>query len=90
MSYLNYVAMYHRNSNTTIHALSSWEQIQCEFADENDRLVVIRNPFGGETQVMRRDIESIHLVTEDEVEESARRKAALEKAEDDAKEWGNR
>jgi hypothetical protein len=90
MSHLNYAVLYHRNSNTSIHAFSSWEQIQREFDDETDRKVVIRNPFGGETHIMRRDIESVHLVTEDEVEESALRKAELEKVEDNAKDWENR
>jgi hypothetical protein len=88
MSILDYTVIYHRNGQTSIHGLSSWEQILAEFEDETDRIVKIPNPFGGIAVMKRQDMESIYLVTEEEADWSSQRHAAFGKLDrDNQKEW---
>lgn len=88
MSALNYVVIYHRNGQTSIHSYSCWEQILKEFEDESDRTVKIPGPFGNIAVMKRAEMESIYLVTEDEADWNSQRHAAFGKLDrDNQKEW---
>lgn len=88
MSALNYVVIYHMNGETSVHSYSSWELILREFQQDTptQRLVEIPGPFGNISVMRRCDMESIHLITEDEVEWNSQRHAAI--AEIDKKTHG--
>lgn len=79
MSVLNYVVIYHRNAQTSIHSFACWDQILAEYSNREEREIRIPNPFGGMAVIYRSDMESIHLVTEEEAEWNSQRHAAFEK-----------
>lgn len=88
MSALNYVAVYHQNGMTTIHSFASWDHVREEFSDPTERMVSIPNPYGGISLIFRGDMESVHLVTEEEAEWSTLRQAAFEELDQkNRKDW---
>lgn len=88
MSVLNYTVIYHRNGQTSIHSFASWDHILREFENETDRIVKLPNPYGGISVIKRDDMESIHLVTEEEADWNSQRHAAFDKLDrDNQKEW---
>lgn len=87
MSLLDYVVIYQSNGSTSTHSVSSWSSLRSFFSDPTPgRMLSIPNPYGGETCIFREDMTSIHLVTEDEVENNSQRRAAILKSDSKAEE----
>jgi hypothetical protein len=90
MSDLEYVVIYHTSGHSSTHPLQCWEWLKNEYTDLTPRILNIKNPWGGATCIERKNIDSIHLVVEDQVETDARRRAQIEKLDNNAKDWDNR